>query len=234
MNFENVDCIKREAKVWLGIDLIGDLQRVSESDNFNQNLKKIVEYYNGNNEESFAKLRNCIQEIKLRLLEQKYNCKLTKKGFNSIKIIKDYNLYELSESLSFSMNLRRELAESGINNLQDLCLSVGEKSNEIIRSYDSLDSLELTVRSHNALKRYGIKSIEELTNMSVEELKNIRNLGVKCQEEIISKLYKNGYILSESSNNDNNNIEVKRIKLSEHSILELKERFKAIGIELKG
>lgn len=155
MNFENVDCIKREAKVWFGIDLIGDLQRVSESDNFNQNLKKIVEYYNGNNEESFAKLRNCIQEIKLRLLEQKYNCKLTKNGFNSIKIIKDYNLYELSESLSFSMNLRRELVESGINNLQDLCLSVGEKSNEIIRSYDSLDSLELTVRSHNALKRYG-------------------------------------------------------------------------------
>ncbi len=64
--------------------------------------------------------------------------------------------------------------------------------------------------------------------MSIEELKNIRNLGVKCQEEIISKLYKNGYILSVSSNNDKKNIEVKRMKLSEQSILELKERFKAM------
>ena len=234
MKFENVDCIKREAKVWLGIDLIGDLKKVSAGDKFNQNLQRIVEYYNGDDEESFAKLRACIQEIKLRLMEQKYNCKLTKYGFNSIKIIKDYNLNELSESLSFSMNLRRELAERGINNLYDLCLSVGGESNEIIRSNNSLDSLELTVRSHNALKRYGIKSIEELTNMSIEELKNIRNLGVKCQEEIISKLNKNGYILSESSNNDKKNIEVKRMKLSEHSILELKERFKAIGIELEG
>ena len=76
------------------------------------------------------------------------------------------------------------------------------ESNEIIRSNNSLDSLELTVRSYNALKRYGINSIKELTNMSIEELKNIRNLGTKCQEEIINKLIKNGYTIPESSNND--------------------------------
>lgn len=53
--------------------------------------------------------------------------------------------------------------------------------------------LNLSVRSYNCLKRARINTIKELTLMTKEDLKNVRNLGSVGVEEIISKLEKLGY-----------------------------------------
>lgn len=51
-----------------------------------------------------------------------------------------------------------------------------------------LDTLALSVRSLNALKKAGIASVEELRGMSEEDLARIRGLGEKSVKEIVKKL----------------------------------------------
>lgn len=52
----------------------------------------------------------------------------------------------------------------------------------------NLDDLDLTVRTYNCLKRHGVKTVDQLKNMSDEELHQVRNLGKRCIDEIKDKL----------------------------------------------
>lgn len=61
---------------------------------------------------------------------------------------------------------------------------------------DSIDNLELGVRSYNALKKANIISIKKLLDMSDEELLKVRNLGRKNVAEIRTQLIEKNYISS--------------------------------------
>ena len=61
---------------------------------------------------------------------------------------------------------------------------------------DSIDNLELGVRSYNALKKANITSIKKLLEMSDMELLNIRNLGRKNVAEIRTQLIEKNYVSS--------------------------------------
>lgn len=61
---------------------------------------------------------------------------------------------------------------------------------------DSIDNLELGVRSYNALKKANINSIKRLLEMSDMELLKIRNLGRKCISEIRTQLIEKNYVSS--------------------------------------
>lgn len=61
---------------------------------------------------------------------------------------------------------------------------------------DSIDNLELGVRSYNALKKANITSIKKLLEMSDEELLKVRNLGRKNVAEIRTQLIEKNYISS--------------------------------------
>ncbi len=52
----------------------------------------------------------------------------------------------------------------------------------------SIDELELSVRSYNCLKRAGINTVEELTNKKPEDMMKVLNRGLKCFEEVLSKI----------------------------------------------
>jgi DNA-directed RNA polymerase subunit alpha len=52
----------------------------------------------------------------------------------------------------------------------------------------NIESLELSVRSYNCLKRAGIHSVRQLVEFSENDLLNIRNFGVKSIEEVKDKL----------------------------------------------
>ncbi|WP_027334361.1 DNA-directed RNA polymerase subunit alpha [Mycoplasma elephantis] len=60
-----------------------------------------------------------------------------------------------------------------------------------------LSELELSPRSSNSLCRHGITSIHQLTQMRLEELRQIRNLGDLSVKEIVAKLKEHGYELKE-------------------------------------
>ncbi|MCD8151464.1 MAG: DNA-directed RNA polymerase subunit alpha [Clostridiales bacterium] len=62
----------------------------------------------------------------------------------------------------------------------------------------SIDELELSVRSHNCLKRAGINTVEELTNHTPEDMIKVRNLGRKSLEEVLAKLKELGLQLNQS------------------------------------
>ena len=51
-----------------------------------------------------------------------------------------------------------------------------------------IETLELTVRSYNCLKRAGIQTVGELIDKTETEMMKIKNLGKKCLKEIMEKL----------------------------------------------
>lgn len=58
----------------------------------------------------------------------------------------------------------------------------------------SIDELGLSVRSYNCLRRAGIATVEELVELSDEELTHIRNMGRKSVNEIRRRLSELNYI----------------------------------------
>jgi len=61
----------------------------------------------------------------------------------------------------------------------------------------SIDELELSVRSYNCLMRANIKTVQELTNKTQDEMMKVRNLGRKSLDEVIAKLKDLGLSLSD-------------------------------------
>ena len=51
-----------------------------------------------------------------------------------------------------------------------------------------IEDLDLSVRSYNALRRAGIKTVQELVDHTKEEIEHIHNLGKKSLREILQKL----------------------------------------------
>ena len=52
----------------------------------------------------------------------------------------------------------------------------------------SIEDLELSVRSFNCLKRAGISTVEDIANMTEQEMMKVRNLGKKSLDEVTYKL----------------------------------------------
>ena len=56
----------------------------------------------------------------------------------------------------------------------------------------SIENLELSVRSFNCLKRAGISTVEDITNLTEPEMMKVRNLGKKSLDEVTAKLHSLG------------------------------------------
>lgn len=52
----------------------------------------------------------------------------------------------------------------------------------------TIEEIDLTVRSYNSLKRAGINTLGELTQMTEADMMKVRNLGRKSLEEVKAKL----------------------------------------------
>ena len=68
-----------------------------------------------------------------------------------------------------------------------------EESPDLKKLTTNIDSLGLSARSFNCLDRSNIKLIGEIALMSINDLKNVKNLGKKSYDEIIEKLQEFGY-----------------------------------------
>lgn len=68
----------------------------------------------------------------------------------------------------------------------------------IIRMKTPIEGLELSTRSYRALRRAGKMTLEDVSNMTKEELRSIRNMGVKSQEEVLLTLKKYGIYLRDT------------------------------------
>ena len=68
-----------------------------------------------------------------------------------------------------------------------------EESPDLKKLVTHIDSLGLSARSFNCLDRSAITLVGEIVLMSVNDLKNVKNLGKKSYDEIVEKVQEFGY-----------------------------------------
>lgn len=87
-----------------------------------------------------------------------------------------------------------------IGNVDEMKVNVfAEESEQTQETNDNdvdINSLNISVRSLNALKRIGKTKISQVAEMSLEELEQVKNLGRKSLDEIQQRLKEYGYELS--------------------------------------
>ena len=84
--------------------------------------------------------------------------------------------------------------------LKEVGIEVPLEENETMEW--ELDNLGLSIRAYNCLKRAGFKSVKDLTMVSYDDIKNIRNLGPKCAEEVRDKVIELGLYFADENNPD--------------------------------
>ena len=118
------------------------------------------------------------------------------KNFEREKLIKD-NENEIKE---YRKKIFDEFVRTGVyGKEQELvfgAVRVVNKSDSV-EELDGLENLDLSVRSYNCLRRYGVHTISQLLKLQYpDEYYKIRNLGKKSVKEIITKLHDRGYMIS--------------------------------------
>ena len=81
---------------------------------------------------------------------------------------------------------------SEVGKLGIMVESKEDESRKILQM--TIEEMDLSVRSYNCLKRFGIHTVEDLTQKTEEDMRKVRNLGNKSIDEIVAKL--EGYGLS--------------------------------------
>ncbi len=71
----------------------------------------------------------------------------------------------------------------------------------VSKNKEPIEELELSVRSFNCLKRAGINTVEDLTDRTLRDMSEVRNLGRKSLDEIIQKLAERGLSFKQEKSN---------------------------------
>lgn len=122
---------------------------------------------------------------------------LSVRTYNALKRHGVLNLEELSK---YTIEDFLKLRNMGITSANEIYNAIRNIDGNMIineNSYDedNIETLDLSVRSYNALTRAGYKLISELCELTIEEIMGIKNLGAKSGTEIISKLEERGIFL---------------------------------------
>lgn len=109
---------------------------------------------------------------------------------NVAKHIKDAGINNLSELKNFTLN---ELHKKFNSEDMDYILSAVKEYNIHLIDYKEpyfmpIEDADFSVRTYNGLRRVGIDTLGEISNMTFTELKEINGLGSFSQKEIIGKL----------------------------------------------
>ncbi len=111
--------------------------------------------------------------------------KLTLEVFTNGTLAPDEAVSLAAKVLSELLALFIDLSEIA-NSVEVMAEKADDEKEKVLEM--SIDELELSVRSHNCLKRAGINTVEELTNKTSEDMMKVRNLGRKSLEEVLGKL----------------------------------------------
>jgi DNA-directed RNA polymerase subunit alpha len=78
-------------------------------------------------------------------------------------------------------------------------LPVPEVEPEVVEDYSNvgIESLNLSVRAYNCLKRANKNTLQDLIEMTTDELMSIKNFGKKSAEEVIQTLNDRGFFLAD-------------------------------------
>ena len=107
--------------------------------------------------------------------------------------------YTAKEVVSLSAKILQDhigLFVELVENMNEMDILVSKEEDQTVKLLEmSIDDMDLSVRSHNCLKRAGIQTVEDLTKKSKDDMLKVRNLGLKSLEEVIAKLESYGLSL---------------------------------------
>lgn len=103
-----------------------------------------------------------------------------------------YSGHILKEHALLIENLEETLTISKVFN-EETMKAVEEESVEVHEPKTSIESLDISNRAYNGLKRAGINNIEELIQKSKKEILTLDNIGMKTVEEIEKQLEELGF-----------------------------------------
>lgn len=121
--------------------------------------------------------------------------------FNSNLIFKHESIYDIDFDKD-RFDVIRDIQEEIKEREKKEEIKKREKKEEIEtrkerKEEENIEKLDFSTRTFNALKRFGIDTINQLASLSEGDLIKIRNLGKHCIKEIISKLEERGIKLNE-------------------------------------
>lgn len=169
---------------------------------------------------------------------------------------KNIILSDSIQKLNLPFSLFSQLHRAGINTIEDLTLlsslskitrkfiPIIERMNEFgfhINSesekkdflLESIDELDLSVKTYNCLSRAGINTIAKLISTKKSDLEKIRNMGIKCIEEVNYKLSIYGLsLLDTESKQENEAIPHEQVNQNVEQITIL-DKYKSLLLEKK-
>lgn len=110
---------------------------------------------------------------------------------NELEEIKKVATVEAEDVAIAIVNYIQEMAADKSNSIPKIRIYDGD---EILRTYPSkslLKDADFCTRTYACLKRHGIKYIEDLYTMSINEIIGIRNLSNKCAQEVLNYIANN-------------------------------------------
>ena len=194
--------------------------------NFNENIKRILDkemfsdreryclmayYKDARNLEDIGKslgvTRERIRQIEtkaIRKLKHPTNRDMLLQGKDKFELIsineKEEIIKEFKEKIGYDLIVEwignHEITEE----LLDVCHSVINTYNNGAKGQEeaTIEDLDLSVRSYNCLKRWGIHTLKDLTSMTRDDMMKVRNLGRRSLKEIESKLKEIGLTFKEN------------------------------------
>lgn len=65
----------------------------------------------------------------------------------------------------------------------------------VLNADKPIEELGLSVRPYNVLNRAGCKTVKDIIKFTIDKLRNLRNMGIHSEAEILEKLHQCGYKL---------------------------------------
>ena len=147
----------------------------------------------------FTPVRNVTYDVENVLVEDNPNFEKV-----VIKIVTDGQISPLDAFKNSLEVMYGQLAvfNSEINIQAPSAVERVEDSAELKQLMTSIDDLGLSARSFNCLDRSNIKVVGEISMMSQNDLKNVKNLGKKSFDEIVEKLEEFGFAVGADLSDD--------------------------------
>ena len=86
---------------------------------------------------------------------------------------------------------------TNLSNIADMTGMMIEKTEDpkVKALETTIEDLDFSVRAYNCLKRANIHTLQDLVNMSENDIMKIRNLGKKSLKEVLDKVRELGLVL---------------------------------------
>lgn len=186
------EILNKEARESLYEVHIPSFEKLIESDIFTKRDKEIIEmrWKHSMTLKDISKHFGLTQE-RIRQLELRTKRKLSYRRRHYIMV------------LPKEVNELREKATKLENSIVDHGKRLKEAIDEeriLIRT--PIENLELSVRSFNCLRRKGYHYVDELVNIPLTDIANIRNMGRRSLNEVLSKLENYGIGVEERENGE--------------------------------